>query len=227
MKRTLTAASAAVLALAVAAGPVLALPPGSPDQNVPPGGGLPAVPLTTGMSQTFTAGLTGQLTLVVVACQAAVVPMDAQPQPVPISITVGGKSATANCPAGAQVSVRPNAVISAQFVFASPPWVVKGHQYKITFDAKGNNVAMYAAADPYAGGAAAAAGGGPIDGVTDFAFATFVNTNATPPATGTDPSETPASGGSTRWLLPALLAFGLGAYAVLQRRKAWIREVSS
>lgn len=180
--------------------------------------------------QTFTAGLSGHLTRVDLYCYRNSDTLTAE-----ISVTVEGETATATCPASPepQIGVTPQVDPSAvEFTFASPPSVTANTQYEMTID-PGEFSIHLGTATGYAGGQALNNAHMPIVQVQDFAFSTYVKTDAStssaPPATTSTPAPTatvdsarPASG-ATDWLVPTGLTCLLVAVLVVRRRIATAR----
>jgi hypothetical protein len=196
MGRVRIAAMGAILALLVIPTGVLALVGGTLDVDVEPGAGNHLSDST--LTQTFTAGLTGQLTEVELYCMTDTGTLGT----VTLSVDAADSS-------GGQCSG--DAMGWVAFTFASPLNVTAGQQYTITFECI-TPTHWGTAAAPYSGGSAAE-GGEPI--ADDMAFRTYVLT-ATPPPTSTVVGHAPAAG-SALWLLSALLAFALGSLAVIRR----------
>ena len=202
MRRSRIAAiAAAVLALAVLApaAQAVVVVPGTLDQSVPPGASLY---LTDSKStQTFTAGLTGQLVLVQLYCAG-----DTDTAVASLTISIGTHVAVAQCGPGAGwtsfdfTTLPPEPAVQPALA-ADPPAVTAGQQYTITIDIAVPHRMGIAAAN-YAGGAAAE-GGEPIDGVTDLAFRTYVLAAAAtmPPTSAAGSSR--SSDGAPVWLLLA------------------------
>jgi hypothetical protein len=205
MRRSRIAAiAAAVLALAVLAPAVQAKAiPGTLDQSVAP---RESLYLTDSSStQTFTAGLTGQLTFVELYCSG-----DTDTSTALLTISIGTHIAVGQCGPGANwtgfdfTTLSPEPAVQPALA-ADPPTVTAGQQYTITIDIAVPHRMGVAAAN-YAGGAAAE-GGEPIDGVTDFAFRTYVlGAAATMPPTSAAGSSRSSDGAPPVWLFAAAFA---------------------
>jgi hypothetical protein len=193
------AASAALLTLMLV--PVAGAATGTLDQQAPPGEGSYLVDWT--LTQTFTAGLTGQLTEVDLYC------VTDTGSDGPADVSVGSASTTGTCPgAGAAW---------AAFVFSSPLSITAGQQYTITFHDPTPTHWFEAAAD-YPGGAGADPENTEFSG--DFAFRTWVLSTATAPPTTVVASERGSAQDPPAWLLPAGLASVAATLVVLRRRVA-------
>jgi hypothetical protein len=198
MKRAPVAAlSVAILALALLPASVQAAA-GTLDQHADPGENSH---LSDGeLTQTFTAGMTGQLTQIELRCVTDTGGTGS------VHLSVGSANASGECGGEAAGWVT--------FVFASPPAVVTGHVYTITFHCETPTHWSLAAAD-YTGGAP---GGDPLPAI-DFAFRTYVlAAAATQPPTTTAVESHPSSGPPI-WWLPAALALALGSLVVVAWRR--------
>jgi hypothetical protein len=197
MGRVRIAVVGAILTLLVIPSGALALGVGTLDVDVEPGAGYH---LSDGvMTQTFTAGLTGQLTQVELYCMTELVVGD---------VTLSVDSADSS---GGQCGS--DAMGWVAFTFASPLNVTAGQQYTITFQCM-TPTHWGTAAVPYSGGSAM--DGDPI--ADDIAFRTYVLAATPPPtATATGPA---APGGSMSWLIFAVLGLVAASLYALGRRQA-------
>jgi hypothetical protein len=200
VRRTGIAAAAALLTLAILPASSLAVVAGTLDQDVEPGQGdyLSDSPLT----QTFTAGLTGQLTMVELYCVTDTGGIGSA------TLSVGSADATGDCSG--------DAAGWTSFVFASPPAVTAGQQYTIAFQCE-TPTHWGVAAAAYSGGAAGDGDGNPLRGVDDFAFRTYVLSQQTTPPTTTTGSS--GSSGGLPWWLPAMAALVMSSLVVASRRQ--------
>jgi len=205
MRRSRIAAiAAAVLALAILPAGVQAVAvAGTLDQSVAPGESLYLTDST--QTQTFTAGLTGQLTLVQIYCAG-----DTDSSVASLTISIGTHIAVGTCGPGAGwtsfdfTKLPPEPAVQPALA-ADPPAVTAGQQYTITIDIAVPHRLGVAAAD-YAGGAVAEHGN-PIDGVTDLAFRTYVLAAAsTMPPTSAAGSSRSSDEAPPTWLLAAAFA---------------------
>jgi hypothetical protein len=200
----MAAVAAAVLALAILPAGVQAVAvAGTLDQSVPPGESLYLTNSTK--TQTFTAGLTGQLTLVQIYCAG-----DTASSVASLTISIGTHIAVGTCGPGAGwtsfdfTTLPPEPAVQPALA-ADPPAVTAGQQYTITI-VGGMPRRLGTAAANYAGGAAAM-GGEPIDGVTDLAFRTYVlAAAATMPPTSAAGRSSSSDGAPPIWLLAAAFA---------------------
>ncbi len=164
IRRSIAAAAAAALLMALAPAYVSATVaiPGSLDQSVAPGADTYA-DLSTSVTQTFTAGKSGLLTYIALYCSVS----DDFQDGIAITVSIGSSSASATC-------VDTEEAVDLFFP-ATPPSVTSGQQYTMTIShGEDQPISLYPAASDYSGGAAAGGDGNPIDGVTDFAFQTYV-----------------------------------------------------
>jgi hypothetical protein len=178
----LAAAAAALFVLALVPGAAGAFPlvPGDLDQHVGDSGSVLPIGTQGNAIQTFTAGKTGLLTYVSLPCMTT-----DQGQVISLSVAVGTASATSACtfPGG-----------WTRFVFDTPPEVVTGTQYAMTFTGgeytESSAVWLTVAGSSYAGGSFSEAGM-PVGGIDDVAFETFVQPAPTLTYTW-DPSQVTA-----------------------------------
>jgi hypothetical protein len=156
------------------------------------------------VTQTYKAAITGRLTGVQIYCQQILADKfpggRAQVQLGDVTVAVGGANVTASCGSSDWLI----------FMFANGPVQTAGHTYTISITLLAGRTVRIGAGQDYANGAAAGAGV-----PTDFAFGTWVG--AGPPPTGTE-DDPVATGRSPLWLVPALLAFALGALVTYRRK---------
>jgi hypothetical protein len=155
-RRVVGALAGGLLALAMLPGSAAAVTPGSVDQSAAPGSSW--YMFDWPISQSFTAGHSGQMNRVELHCRAAFA----------ASVTVTVTSATswpATCATEGWVS----------FIFQWPPMLTAGDQYTMDISSGGTPMEIAVAASDYAGGQAED-GSGPISGVSDFAFRTYMYT---------------------------------------------------
>jgi hypothetical protein len=142
------------------------------------------------MAQTFTAGMTGDLTSVRLYLSSG----NAESQTVSIEGVDGSSNPDGNVLASASASIADTGVGNpawVDFTFGTPASVTSGTQYAIVMTTV--NVQWYGTAENYAGGGAAASAGGWIGygpTLADFSFATFVDAATTPTPS---PTATPTS----------------------------------
>ena len=157
------------------------------------------------VTQTYKAGIGGRLTAVEIYCQVA--PPDrliggrGQDFEPDVIVSVGSAHASADCGQSDWMI----------FTFSNGPVQTAGQTYTISIEFPAGRFVRIGAGDDYANGAA-----GGTNVPDDFAFGTWVGASAPPTSTETDQAPT---GGSALWLVPALLAFALGALAVIRRKQ--------
>ena len=158
MKRRSIAVVVALLAVALLPGYAGAAPltPGTLDQNVDWGESFYSTHTT--VTQTFTAGIDGALTHLMLYCAA-----DGS---VDVTVAIGSSSRTSTCNGTADW---------VDFEFTTvPPTVHPNVQYTMTVTTADEWVQLGIAGSAYAGGQAADNDGNPIEEAPDFAFRTYV-----------------------------------------------------
>ena len=222
MKRLGLVVFSAMLLVALLPGAVSAAISGSPDQSNDPAASNPPTIGTAGqIAQTFTAGMTGNLTGIQLYMQGSG------------TITASIEPTSGGLPTGAVLtsfSASWNGIGWVDFPFAVP--VISGTKYAIVFNT-GANGAAEGSADTYSGGQALIVNGtwktmqdgNPTSVLFDFAFQTFVDVPVvappqTAPPTNTDSSPSSNEAGSLAWLLPAgLIGLLGGALALVIRSR--------
>jgi hypothetical protein len=199
LKRARIALSVAALGLLLLPAAALAVIPGTKDVDVEPGGSTYLADWN--LMQTYKAGLTGHLTAIEIYCGSDVATANGPSE----TISVGSETATGTCP---------DSMGWAYFQFSNPPAQVAGQTYTIAIQG-GAPTRWGVAASDYGNGELRDNGGNLVD-VSDVAFITYVEGSTAPP-TSTVTGHAPATG-SALWLLPASLAFALGALIVIRRR---------
>jgi hypothetical protein len=155
MRRRLLSVVVASMVLCLSPGLALAIPlTGTLDQSAPVGGTMYTVDDATGVTQTITPSKTGILSSVEIYCSA-----DGS---VMATVSLDGMDSSQTC---SEPDWMP-------FFFFQP--VQAGQQITLTISSTGDPFQIGEAAADYAGGAAAR-GGAPIDGVSDFAFGTYMS----------------------------------------------------
>jgi hypothetical protein len=143
-----------LLAIALLPGSAAAVPPGSLDQSADPS--TDSYHFDWAISQTFTAGRSGQLVHAELYCSSAI--------SANVTLTIGSAtSLTRACATEGWVD----------FPFTSIVTVTAGTQYTLDIDCGGTPMYVFEAVSDYAGGQALSYGA-PIVGVSDFAFRTYV-----------------------------------------------------
>jgi hypothetical protein len=220
MKRVALAMAAGVILLAVSPGLSLAVPPGTLDQSQDTG--TATMSTTADMFQTFTVGLSGQLTGVQVYMNGD----GTHSATVAIQATSGGDPTLTDLQVA--TAVIPPAAGFVDFVFGSPVAVTTGDVMALRINTGSSAAAWGSSADSYANGEAMMINGGwaAIDGLADFRFQTFVQVSTQPTAarTSTPPPTAASAGGSGEgdtsiWLLPFGLAAFAGASLFVARRR--------
>ena len=158
MKRRSIAVVVALLVVGLLPGYAGAAPltPGTLDQNVDWGDSLYSTHTT--VTQTFTAGMDGTLTHLMLYCAA-----DGS---VDVTVSIGSSSRTSTCTGTGDW-------VDFEFTTA-PPTVHPNVQYTMTITTADEWVQLGIAGSAYSGGQAADSDGNPIEEAPDFAFRTFV-----------------------------------------------------
>jgi hypothetical protein len=155
MRRRLLSVVVASIVLCLSPGLALAIPlTGTLDQSAPVGGTMYTVDDATGVTQTITPSKTGMLSYVELYCSAD--------GTATATVTLDELSSSQTCSEPGWM----------QFFFFDP--VQAGHQITLTISTSADPFLVWVAAADYAGGAAAREGA-PIDGVSDFAFRTYMS----------------------------------------------------
>lgn len=243
MKRLIAPLFGAALTLALSAGSVLAVLPGTLDQqqtNISSSASVGASPIE---GETFTAGITGNLTAVGIYIDVisapALAPALVTPGPgsnfaIAVFPTSGGMPDTSGGPMFEEYGTASSTPGWHDFILSSPAPVVSGTQYAILAAPVTGNFLDWSGdcTDVYAGGQALVKNGSGWSAphvlndtvcLVDFAFHTYVQppspqTSApqTPPPTST--TSTDGSRSSMPWLLLALAGMWTAAAAVTIRR---------
>jgi hypothetical protein len=154
MRRRLLSVVVASMVLCLSPGLALAIPlTGTLDQSAPVGGTMYTIDDATGVTQTITPSKTGMLSYVELYCSG-----DGS---VLATVSLAGVPSSQTCSEPGWM----------QFFFSQP--VQAGQQITLTISTTGDPFRIGEAAADYAGGSAAR-DGSPIDGVSDFAFRTYM-----------------------------------------------------